>query len=290
VKVTTLAKLNFLIFLLFFVSLSVSAHPSPDDERCIDPTAEHQELKDALFRELDGNVGSKLLIQLFDNYRLCLDEKLKPKKKTGKQNYVPSANKCGPYWKRLEGIVLTDPSFRRGLRFIDEYENDLMDVEKKYGVDRFTIASILRTETDFGRFPGDYFVENALYSLYILNPRKRAFALRELRTYLKLMEKYSWPMFSNVGSSAGAFGLPQFIPSSYEAYAVDGDSDGVIDLFNFKDAIYSVANYLKKRRWGKKSKEQYRAIYSYNPSSCYVDVILRYRRELQKESTKDTST
>ena len=52
------------------------------------------------------------------------------------------------------------------------------------------------------------------------------------------------------GSYAGAMGAPQFIPSSYRTFAVDGDDDGLIDLFdNWNDIIMSVANYLKVNGW-----------------------------------------
>jgi membrane-bound lytic murein transglycosylase B len=45
-------------------------------------------------------------------------------------------------------------------------------------------------------------------------------------------------------------GLPQFMPSSFRAYALDGDADGRRDLWNdWADVFLSVGNYLKVHGW-----------------------------------------
>jgi len=53
-----------------------------------------------------------------------------------------------------------------------------------------------------------------------------------------------------LSSFAGAMGLPQFMPSNWEKFALDGDGDGKIDLMGSEaDAIMSVGNYLAKFGW-----------------------------------------
>ena len=68
--------------------------------------------------------------------------------------------------------------------------------------------------------------------------------------------------------------MSQFLPSSYLSWAVDGDSNGAIDLNDIDDAMYSVANYLKCNGWGKTTSQQRAAVYHYNNSNAYVDAVL----------------
>lgn len=74
---------------------------------------------------------------------------------------------------------------------------------------------------------------------------------------------------------AHAGGPMQFIPGTFQAYAVDGNHDGKKDRYNPADAIFTAARYLKAngapgRLWT--------AIWHYNQASWYVDDVLRYAR------------
>jgi membrane-bound lytic murein transglycosylase B len=84
--------------------------------------------------------------------------------------------------------------------------------------------------------------------------------------------------FEVKGSSHGAFGLLQFIPSSFQKFAIDGNRDGKIDLFNFEDAVASSANYLQKQGWGKKEKQKKRALHAYNHDWGYVKTVIKYSK------------
>ena len=76
------------------------------------------------------------------------------------------------------------------------------------------------------------------------------FFLSELEAFIALCNKTHLDALDVKGSYAGAIGLGQFMPSSWTRFAVDGDSDGVVDLFHSnRDAIFSVANFLKVHGW-----------------------------------------
>jgi membrane-bound lytic murein transglycosylase B len=75
-------------------------------------------------------------------------------------------------------------------------------------------------------------------------------------------------------------GPMQFLPSTFAAYAVDGDGDGVTDIWNPADAIYSAARYLCANGAGAGPRALYNAIYRYNPADWYVLMVMRVAGEL----------
>jgi hypothetical protein len=74
-------------------------------------------------------------------------------------------------------------------------------------------------------------------------------------------------------SSAGAQGWMAFLPSTFEEWGVDGNGDGVKDIFNAADAIFSAANYLHDS--GAPGDWQ-AAVFAYNHADWYVEKVLRY--------------
>ncbi|MCZ3387211.1 MAG: lytic transglycosylase domain-containing protein, partial [Actinomycetia bacterium] len=81
-------------------------------------------------------------------------------------------------------------------------------------------------------------------------------------------------------SSAGAMGPMQFLPSTFAAYAVDGDGDGIADIWNPADSIYSAARYLCANGAGGGPRALYNALYRYNPADWYVIMVVRVAGEL----------
>ena len=96
-----------------------------------------------------------------------------------------------------------------------------------------------------------------------------------------------WPVLAAIGqvesghgsnpndSYAGAQGPMQFLPSTFAAFAVDGDGDGRADIRNPADAIYSAAKYLCYNHAGRDASGLRGAIFRYNHADWYVAMVLR---------------
>jgi membrane-bound lytic murein transglycosylase B len=153
-------------------------------------------------------------------------------------------------WNDYRNIFVTEQRINEGLTFFNEHKALLKDVSDAYGVPIEIILSILGVETYFGNRMGSYRVIDALGTLAFAYPPRANFFASELEQYLNLINNEGIDFNETLGSYAGAMGAGQFIPSSYNAYAVDGDGDGVRDLWNsWPDIFASIANYFAKNGW-----------------------------------------
>jgi len=155
-------------------------------------------------------------------------------------------------WYTYEPIFMTDQRVSEGLAFWRDNQQAISDAAKKSGVDEEIIVAIIGVETFYGRILGNYRVLDALMTLAFYHPTRQGFFSKELLEYLLLSQEENLLLYEIKGSYAGAMGLGQFMPSSYRAYAVDGDADGRRDLWGSRaDAIASVANYFNAHHWRK---------------------------------------
>jgi membrane-bound lytic murein transglycosylase B len=153
-------------------------------------------------------------------------------------------------WDEYRAALLTDRRLNEGLEFWRKYRNTLERAEKKYGVPPEYVVAIIGVETFYGRNTGNWRVVDALTTLAFDYPPRANFFRNELEQYLLFTRTAGVDVFSVKGSYAGAIGLPQFMPSSTRAYAVDFDGNGRIDLQKSRvDSIGSVANFLKLHGW-----------------------------------------
>jgi len=159
------------------------------------------------------------------------------------------AEKVKP-WYEYRKIFISDRRINQGVEFWNTHRDALEAASKETGVPAKVIVAIIGVETSYGRNMGSHRVVDALSTLAFDYPRRSAFFTKELKSYLKLAKQQGVDPLSLKGSYAGAMGYGQFMPSSYLAYAVDGDGDGKVDIWkNPTDAIHSVANYFKRHGW-----------------------------------------
>ncbi|MCL6416707.1 lytic murein transglycosylase B [Aestuariirhabdus sp. Z084] len=153
-------------------------------------------------------------------------------------------------WHEYRQIFVTPRRTKAGLAFWQEHEESLARAEQEYGVPAEIIVAIIGVETFYGKHRGKYRVVDALSTLgFDYEPRKKFFR-KQLKEFLLLSREQQFDPLDLTGSYAGAMGFPQFIPSSFRAYAVDFDQDGQIDIWNNPvDAIGSVANYFRRHGW-----------------------------------------
>lgn len=153
-------------------------------------------------------------------------------------------------WKDYRKIFLTDKRIESGRDFIQVHQQTFQRAEKEYGVPTSILAAVIGVETFYGQRMGRYRVIDSLFTLAFDYPRRASFFQQQLEEFLLLARDEQQNESELLGSYAGAMGFGQFIPSSYRAYAVDFDADGVRDIWNNPvDAIGSVANYLGKHGW-----------------------------------------
>jgi membrane-bound lytic murein transglycosylase B len=158
-------------------------------------------------------------------------------------------------WHEYRQIFLKEPRISQGLAFWAANATELERARQQFGVPPEYVVAIIGVETRYGRITGSYRVVDALATLAFDYPaeagKSRAdFFRRELTEFLLLAREEGKDPLDLKGSYAGAMGYGQFIPSSYRAYAIDFDGDGLRDIWGSEaDAIGSVANYFSEHGW-----------------------------------------
>jgi len=155
-------------------------------------------------------------------------------------------------WKDYQPIFLTSKRIKQGVEFWQQHQTVLAKAEKQFGVPAEIIVAIIGVETFYGQRSGNYPVLDALATLGFDYPPRAEFFRKELEQYLLMSREENIDPRELKGSYAGAMGMPQFISSSFRAYAIDFDGDGKRDLWNSTaDAIGSVANYFSRHGWSR---------------------------------------
>jgi membrane-bound lytic murein transglycosylase B len=206
-----------------------------------------------------------------------------------------------------------------GAAFIDRHRQVFEAVEAKLMVPKEVIAAIIVVESQAGKVTGNHLVVYRLSRLATTNApdnlqlnyveqkskdhrvtfsdvRRRGRYLErtflpEIPALITLAKRSSVDVLSIKGSSAGAMGLPQFLPSAVLRYGLDGNRDGAISLHHEHDAIWSTANYLAHFGFRKSIplQEKRAIIWRYNKSKSYIDTVLSLSKTIEGHGSPPVS-
>lgn len=151
----------------------------------------------------------------------------------------------------MSGYIATHVDAARiggGRSVYSQHRDTLGRIEAQYGVPGSILVAIFGHETSYGRVKGDFDLSRSLATLAWEGRRRELFA-DEFVALMRIADK-GYDRSQLVGSYAGAFGNPQFLPSVYLRLATDGDGDGRADIFsNRVDTFASIANYFRDAGW-----------------------------------------
>jgi len=148
------------------------------------------------------------------------------------------------YQKRVNAAKV-----QRGRQLLLEHEAMFNRIEAQYGVSKYTLAAFWGMETQYGRNQGKLDILSSLATL-AYDGRRTEFFRGQLLDAMRMIDIGHVAPGALTGSWAGAFGNMQFMPTTFMMYAVDGDSDNLIDVVDsLPDAIASAANYLSQVGW-----------------------------------------
>ncbi|BCP55020.1 lytic transglycosylase [Kaistia sp. 32K] len=158
-----------------------------------------------------------------------------------------------PLWEYLDGAV-SAKRLENGRDMLKQYDRQLRQIEQAFGVDRSVVVAIWGMESSYGQvLTNDKIVKNTIRSLATLayqGGSRAKYGRQQLIAALKIIQNGDVTPRGMVGSWAGAMGHTQFIPTTYQAYAVDFDGDGKRNIWTSEvDALASTANYLAKMGW-----------------------------------------
>ncbi|MCB2017452.1 MAG: lytic murein transglycosylase [Hydrogenophaga sp.] len=163
-----------------------------------------------------------------------------------KLDYQPEFK--SPIWDYLSGLV-DDERVQDGQAMMRQHADALERIQQRYGVDAATVVAVWGVESNFGRSQGRYPLVQALGTLSCYG-RRQGYFRGELFSAMRILQSGDIAPERLQGSWAGAFGQTQFMPSTFERLAVDGDGDGKRDLIDDAvDALASTANFLARAGW-----------------------------------------
>ncbi len=198
--------------------------------------------------------------------------------------------------------IVTPERLAEAKEFHDTNRFLLAEIRDRYGIPPEITVGILTVETRLGKFLGEASAFTTLASMAVSREykdvreafvrerpsgerlawlikrmgQKADWAYNELKALLRYAAAKGRDPRSLPGSIYGAIGISQFMPSNALRFGIDGNADGVVDLFDLPDALHSMGNYLKGHGWRQATttREQRKVIYRYNKSVTYVNTVM----------------
>lgn len=144
---------------------------------------------------------------------------------------------------------LTSERIKKGKAMLEQHAHLLEQIKQQFGVPPRFIVALWGLETSYGAYTGGFYVPQALATL-AYDERRSTYFRNELLMALEIIDAGHITAEEMQGSWAGAMGQCQFMPSSFRNHAMDGDGDGIIDIWNsIPDVLTSAANYLHEAGW-----------------------------------------
>lgn len=223
-----MTKKNWLSASLLVVSCFTFANPSFEEYvEALKLEAAEQGFKPETIQQAFKNVSYRA--------KAVTSDKNQPEVRLTLDGYIPRAI---PEWK-----------VAKARRLYKEHLPLLREIGKQYGVQPRFLVALWGVESNFGVLTGKYDVISALSTL-AYDGRREAFFKKELFQALSILEEGHIAKEQMKGSWAGAMGQVQFMPSSFNSYAVDQDKNSRKDIWgSIPDALGSAANYLANVGW-----------------------------------------
>jgi lytic murein transglycosylase len=179
------------------------------------------------------------------------------------------------------------PRMGRARSMLKQHAALLARIEQQYGVPGEVVIAIWGLETDFGAVRGNSSTLRSLATL-AYDCRRSDFFTGQLVDALRIIERGDLSPAQMRGGVHGELGQTQFLPSSYVAFAVDGDGNGRRDLVRSSaDVLASTANYLRGHGWrpGQPWTEgtgNFQVILSWNKAQVYAKTVAEFARRLSE--------
>jgi len=197
-------------------------------------------------------------------------------------------------FEQFSGRMISRDRLTKGARMLQTHAATLKRVEKQYGVPGAVVVAIWGLETDYGIVHGKRSIVRSVATLAFDCRRSERFH-GELFAALRIIDRGDMTSQQMIGEWAGEIGQTQFLPSSYDKYAVDFDGDGRRDLVkSVPDVLASTANYLKGHGWQRgqgwgPGQPNFAAIKEWNKADVYARTIALFAQKLDGGAA-DTAT